>query len=198
MGVLENGHEMKRAPPEPLFFARPKDFRAWLKVHHQTMAELWVGFCKKASGKPSITWPESVDEALCFGWIDGIRKSLDSLSYIIRFSPRQKRSVWSEINIKRVEVLLTKGRMKAAGLRAFQARRENRSGIYSYEQRLDQLPEPYQDTLKREKAAWSFLQSQSPSYRKQVTWWIISAKKEETRQKRLQKAVETFARGKRL
>ena len=189
---------MKRALPEPLFFARPKDFRAWLKVHHQTRAELWVGFYKKASGKSSITWPESVDEALCFGWIDGIRKSLNSLSYIIRFSPRQKRSVWSEINTKRVEVLLTQGRMEAAGLRAFQARRENRSGIYSYEQRLDRLPEPYQDTLKREKAAWSFFQSQPPSYRKQVSWWVISAKKEETRQERLQKAIETFARGKRL
>ena len=189
---------MKRALSEPLFFARPKDFRAWLKVHHQTRAELWVGFYKKASGKSSITWPESVDEALCFGWIDGIRKSLDSLSYIIRFSPRQKRSVWSEINIKRVEVLLTEGRMEAAGLRAFQARRENRSGIYSYEHRLDQLPEPYHDTLKKAKAAWSFFQSQPPSYRKQVSWWVISAKKEETRQKRLQKAIETFARGKRL
>ena len=137
-GRNRNGTEMKRALPEPLFFARPKDFRAWLKVHHQTRAELWVGFYKKASGKSSITWPESVDEALCFGWIDGIRKSLNSLSYIIRFSPRQKRSVWSEINTKRVEALLTEGRMEAAGLRAFQARRENRSGIYSYEQRLEQ------------------------------------------------------------
>src|SRR5438874_11367865 len=114
---------MKRALPEPLFFARPKDFRAWLKVHHQTRAELWVGFYKKASGKSSITWPASVDEALCFGWVDGIRKGRDSRSYIIRFSPRQKRSVWSEINIKRVEVLLTQRRMEAAGLRALQPSR---------------------------------------------------------------------------
>jgi uncharacterized protein YdeI (YjbR/CyaY-like superfamily) len=189
---------MKPAPPEPLFFAGPKDFRAWLKFHHQIRAELWVGFYKKASAKPSITWPESVDEALCFGWIDGIRKSLDSLSYIIRFSPRQKRSVWSEINIKRVEVLLGEGRMEAAGLRAFQARRENSSGIYSYEQRLDRLPEPYQTDLKKIKAAWTFFQSQPPSYRRQISWWVISAKKEETRQKRLQRAIETFARGKRL
>jgi uncharacterized protein YdeI (YjbR/CyaY-like superfamily) len=189
---------MKPAPPEPLFFARPTDFRAWLKVHHQTRAELWVGFYKKASGKPSITWPESVDEALCFGWIDGIRKGLDSLSYIIRFSPRQKRSVWSEINIKRVGVLLIEGRMEAAGLRAFQARRENRSGIYSYEQRLDRLPEPYQTALKKVKAAWSFLQSQPAWYRKQVGWWVISAKKEETRQKRLQKLIASCICGKRL
>ena len=189
---------MKRALPEPLFFARPKDFRAWLKVHHQTRAELWVGFYKKASGKSSITWPESVDEALCFGWIDGIRKSLDSLSYVIRFSPRQKRSVWSEINMKRVKVLLAEGRIAAAGLRAFQARRENRSGIYSYEQRLDRLPEPYQGKLKKAKAAWTFFQSQPPSYRKQVSWRVISAKKEETLQKRLQRAIEAFRRGKRL
>jgi uncharacterized protein YdeI (YjbR/CyaY-like superfamily) len=159
---------------------------------------LWVGFYTKGSGKPSITWPESVDEALCFGWIDGIRKSLDSLSYIIRFSPRQKKSVWSEINIKRVGVLLAEGRTEAAGLKAFQARRENRSGIYSYEQRRAQLPQPYQEGLQKDKAAWSFFQSQPLSYRKQVSWWVISAKKEETRQKRLQKAMETFARGKRL
>ena len=189
---------MKPALPEPLFFAGPKDFRAWLKVHHQIRAELWVGFYKKASAKRSLTWPESVDEALCFGWIDGIRKGLDSLSYIIRFSPRQKRSVWSEINIKRVEVLLDEGRMEAAGLRAFQARRENTTGVYSYEQRLDQLPEPYQGSLKKNKAAWSFFQSQPPSYRKQISWWVISAKKEETQHKRLQKAIETFARGERL
>jgi uncharacterized protein YdeI (YjbR/CyaY-like superfamily) len=189
---------MQRAPPESLFFARPKDFRAWLKVHHQTASELWVGFYKKASGKPSITWPESVDEALCFGWINGIRKGLDSLSYTIRFSPRQKRSVWSDINIKRVEGLLEEGRMKPAGLKAFQPRRENRSGIYSYEQRLDRLPEPDQTALKKAKAAWTFFQSQPPSYRKQISWWVISAKKEGTRQKRLQKAIETFTRGKRF
>jgi uncharacterized protein YdeI (YjbR/CyaY-like superfamily) len=189
---------MKTAPPESLFFASPKDFRAWLEAHHQTRSELWVGFYKKASGKPSITWPESVDEALCFGWIDGIRKSLDSVSYIIRFTPRQGRSVWSEVNIKRVRALLVEGRVEAAGKRAFQARRENRSGVYSYEQRLDQLPEPYQDRLKKAKAAWSFFRSQPPSYRKQISWWVISAKKEETRQKRLQKVIETFARDKRL
>ena len=189
---------MKPTPPRRRFFATPADFRIWLDAHHQTKPELWVGFYKKASGKPSITWPESVDEALCFGWIDGIRKSLDSLSYIIRFSPRQKRSVWSEINMKRVEVLLAEGRVAAAGLRAFQARRENRTGVYSYEQRLDQLPEPYQGSLKKNKAAWSFFQSQPPSYRKQISWWVISAKKEETQHKRLQKIIETFARGERL
>jgi uncharacterized protein YdeI (YjbR/CyaY-like superfamily) len=188
----------KPIPFRPRFFATPADFRIWLEVHHQTRPELWVGFYTKGSGKPSITWPESVDEALCFGWIDGIRKSLDSLSYIIRFSPRQKKSVWSEINIKRVGVLLAEGRMEAAGLKAFQARRENRSGIYSYEQRRAQLPQPYQEGLQKDKAAWSFFQSQPLSYRKQVSWWVISAKKEETRQKRLQKAMETFARGKRL
>src|SRR5437660_8023313 len=165
---------MKPALPEPLFFAGPKDFRAWLKVHHQIRAELWVGFYKKASAKRSLTWPESIDEALCFGWIDGIRKSLDSLSYVIRFSPRQKRSVWSEINMKRVKVLLAEGRIAAAGLRAFQARRENRTGVYSYEQRPKELKEPYRSALKRNKVAWKFFQDQPASYRRMVTWRIIS------------------------
>jgi len=189
---------VKPTPLRPRFFATPADFRIWLEAHHQTRPELWVGFYKKASGKPSITWPESVDEALCFGWIDGIRKSLNSLSYIIRFSPRQKRSVWSEINIKRVEVLLAEGRVAAAGLRAFQTRRANKSGIYSYEQRPKELKEPYRSALKRNKVAWKFFQDQPASYRRMITWWIISAKKEETREKRLQKLIKNSVDQKRL
>jgi uncharacterized protein YdeI (YjbR/CyaY-like superfamily) len=190
--------EVKLTNPEPLFFTDQTSFRDWLKVHHQTRLELWVGFYKRDSGRASITWPESVDEALCFGWIDGIRKRVDNLSYTIRFTPRRKRSVWSTINIKRVRVLTGEGRMQAAGLKAFEARRENKSGIYSYEQQREQMEEPYRSVLKKNKAAWTFFQSQPAWYRQQTDWWVISAKKEETRQKRLQKLIDSCTRGKRL
>src|SRR2546425_1736546 len=120
---------------KPRFFRSPAEFRRWLQTNGATARELLVGFHKKGSGKPSITWPESVDEALCFGWIDGIRKSLDDVSYTIRFSPRRSRSIWSAVNTKRAQELMKSGLMRPAGLKAFEARRENRSGIYSYEQR---------------------------------------------------------------
>jgi uncharacterized protein YdeI (YjbR/CyaY-like superfamily) len=181
-----------------IFFRSPSDFRKWLEQHHATAQELWVGYYKKNSNKPSITWPESVDEALCFGWIDGIRKRVDEFSYTIRFTPRRKSSVWSAINIQRVKALATEGRMQRAGLKSFQARRENKSGIYSYEQRREQLEEPYNSMLRKNKAAWDFFQAQPPWYRKQAGWWVISAKKEETRQKRLKKLIEDSACGKRL
>lgn len=188
---------MKAAPTKPLFFAKPADFRAWLRVHHQDTPELWVGFYKKGSGRSSITWPQSVDEALCVGWIDGIRKSVDEDSYKIRFTPRRRGSVWSTVNIKRCQALADQGRLRPAGVKAFQARQENRSGIYAYEQRRDQLEEPYASKLRKNKAAWAFFQAQPSWYKKQAGWWIISAKKEETRLKRLQKLVELSARGKR-
>lgn len=177
------------------FFQTPAAFRAWLEAHHATARELWVGFYKKGSGEPSITWPESVDEALCFGWIDGLRKSIDGKSYTIRFTPRKPGSVWSAVNIKRVQVLVDAGRMRPAGLAAFQARRENKSGIYSYEQRRDELEEPYAGLLRKNKAAWAFFQAQPPSYRKAAGWWVVSAKKEETRLKRLQQLIEDSADG---
>src|SRR5205814_4436470 len=137
----------------PKFFPTPSAFRKWLAANHAKARELWVGFYKKSSGKPSITWPESVDEALCFGWIDGIRKKIDDESYMIRFTPRKPRSVWSAINIRDVKRLLKERRMEPAGLRAFSARKENRSGIYSYEQRSPELIEPYLAKLKRNKSA---------------------------------------------
>ena len=129
----------------------------------RTEQELWIGFYKKNSGKPSITWPESVDEALCVGWIDGIRKSIDAESYMIRFTPRRRGSIWSAVNIKRVEVLTNEKRMQPPGLAAFAARRENKSGIYSYEQRGEHLPEPYAGLLRRNKKAWEFFEAQPPS-----------------------------------
>jgi uncharacterized protein YdeI (YjbR/CyaY-like superfamily) len=183
---------------KPEFFQTAGDFRTWLEKNHATAAELWVGFYKKDSGKPSITWPESVDQALCFGWIDGIRKRVDEISYQIRFTPRRPGSIWSAINIKRAKELLEQRRMRPTGLKAFAARIENKSGIYSYEQRSTELSQPYARLLKKNKAAWNFFQAQSPSYRKMIGWWIISAKKEETRMARLAKLISESAKGKRL
>jgi uncharacterized protein YdeI (YjbR/CyaY-like superfamily) len=180
------------------FFPTPADLRKWFKKNHATAEELWVGFYKVSSGKPSITWPESVDEALCVGWIDGIRKTIDDARYKIRFTPRQKVSTWSAVNIRRVKVLIDEKRMQPAGLKAFEARRENRSGIYAYEQRPTELDEPYLSLMKQDTAAWAFFKAQSPSYRKTLIWYVVSAKQEETRLKRLTQLIENCARGRRL
>lgn len=175
---------------KPKFFKTPADFRNWLEAHHSDETELWVGFYKKDSGKPSITWPESVDEALCFGWIDGVRKRLDDKSYVIRFTPRRSRSIWSEVNIKRATELTRQRKMRAAGKKAFEARLANKSGVYSYEKRKAELDEPYASTFQINAAAWKYYQAQPPSYRRLVDWWILSAKREETRQSRLAKLIE--------
>ena len=180
---------------KPTFFKTQPDFRRWFEKHHDTSKELLVGFYKKSSGRASITWPESVDEALCFGWIDGIRRSIDDISYTIRFTPRKPTSTWSVINIRRAQELIDQGLMRPGGLRAFQLRKENKSGIYSYEQRSEKLPEPYEKEIKRNKTAWAFFQAQSPWYRKTVGWWVVSAKKEETRLKRLATLIEDSANG---
>ena len=177
------------------FFRTPSDFRRWLHQHHATARELIVGFYKTGSGKPSITWPESVDEALCYGWIDGIRRRVDDLSYSIRFTPRKASSTWSAINIRRVQALTKEGRMRPAGLTAYQARKENKSGIYSYEQRSATLVEPYATRLRRNKAAWAFFRAQSPSYQKVANWWVVSAKQEATRLRRLERLIEDSAHG---
>jgi uncharacterized protein YdeI (YjbR/CyaY-like superfamily) len=182
----------------PKFFPTPSAFRKWLAANHDKSKELWVGFYKKGSGKPSIDWPQSVDEALCFGWIDGIRKTIDEESYKIRFTPRKPSSVWSAVNIRNVERLIKEKRMKPAGMKAFEARKEYRSGIYSYEQRSAELVEPYAGKFKRNKAAWKFYQAQPPYYRKTLNWYVLSAKQEETRMKRLDKLIEESAKGKRL
>ena len=183
---------------QPTFFKSQSDFRGWLDKHHDSVKELLVGFHKKNSGHPSITWPESVDAALCFGWIDGIRRSIDDISYTIRFTPRKPTSTWSSINIKRARELVDQGLMQPAGLKAFQLRKENKSGIYSYEQRREKLPDPYEKKLKQNKAAWAFFQAQPPSYRRAVYWWVVSARKEETRLKRLQKLIEESYEGQRI
>lgn len=180
------------------FFKTPTDFRKWLEKHHAAISELWVGFYKRGSGHASITWPESVDQALCFGWIDGIRKSVDDVSYAIRFTPRRVDSVWSAVNIKRAKELSKLGLMKPRGLDAFRRRKENRSGIYSYEQRSAELEPPYEKRFRQNKPAWKFFQAQPTWYRKQINWWIVSAKKEETRLKRLEKLISESEQERRL
>ena len=180
------------------FFRTPADLRRWFDRNHKTAKRLWVGFLKKDTGRPSITWQESVDEALCVGWIDGIRKRIDEERYKIRFSPRRPGSIWSAINIARVAVLKKEGRMRPAGLEAFSKKRENKSGVYSYEQRPVTLPEPYRSALASHRSAKDFFEAQPPSYRKLITWWVVSAKKEETRQSRLDKLVAACNAGKRL
>lgn len=179
------------------FFETPADFRKWLGANHRKASELWVGFFKKGT-KPSITWPESVREALAFGWIDGIRKSVDESSYTIRFSPRKASSVWSAINIRIAKELIEEGRMRPAGLRAFEARKENRSGIYSYENRPETLPAPYEKKLRKNPDAWKAFLALPPGYRRTLTWWVLSAKKEETRLLRLEQLIADPSRGRAL
>ncbi len=183
-------------PEEPTFFASPVEFRAWLERHHESARELWVGFYKKGSGRASITWPEAVDEALCFGWIDGVRKGIDEESYANRFTPRKPRSTWSAVNIRRVEELTRAGRMRPAGLRAFEQRSEERSATYSYEQRKEASLEPAQERLFRaNRKAWEFFQAQAPWYRRAAIWWVVSAKRQETRNKRLATLIEDSEQG---
>lgn len=183
-------------PMEPTFFATPSEFRAWLEEHHHKAQELWVGFYKKSSGKPSITWPEAVDEALCHGWIDGVRKGIDDVSYTIRFTPRKPRSTWSAVNVKRARELASQGLMRPTGLKAFEERTEEKSGTYSYEQEnAAGLDDAYEQQFRANKKAWDFFQSQAAWYRRTATWWVISAKKEETRQKRLATLIENSEQG---
>src|SRR5688572_12410851 len=184
---------------KPTFFATPADLRRWLKKHHQSADELLVGFHKKGSGRPSITWPESVDEALCFGWIDGVRRSLDDERYTIRFTPRRPGSNWSLINIRKAEALIRGGRMEAAGLEAFEARDEAKSGVYSFEQRENAKLDPKAEAkFKANRAAWRFFQAQPPGYRKVAIFYVTSAKREETRAKRLNILIEHSAAGQRI
>jgi uncharacterized protein YdeI (YjbR/CyaY-like superfamily) len=182
---------------EPVFFATPAEFRAWLEEHHDERTELLVGFYKKGTGKPSITWPESVDQALCFGWIDGVRRSLGADAYTIRFTPRKPNSVWSTANVKRANELVELGQMRQAGLRAFEARTERRVGIYSYEQARDaaRLDPEQEREFRANPAAWEWFERQPPWYRRGATWWVVSAKREETRKRRLATLIEDSANG---
>jgi uncharacterized protein YdeI (YjbR/CyaY-like superfamily) len=184
---------------KPRFFAKAGDFRAWLEKHHASASELVVGFHKKHTGRPSMTWTESVREALCFGWIDGIRRSLGDDGYTIRFTPRKPSSNWSSLNVRHVEELIREGRMAPAGLAAFEARRPERTGIYAFEQRHSARLEPAQEKhFRANRVAWEFFQSQPPSYRQTAVYWVVSAKREETRSRRLAQLIEDSAAGRRL
>jgi uncharacterized protein YdeI (YjbR/CyaY-like superfamily) len=184
---------------KPKFFPSPSAWHAWLEEHHEKHEELWVGFHKVGSGKPSITWPEAVDGALCFGWIDGVRKSLGETSYVIRFTPRRPKSIWSAINIKRVADLTTLGLMRPKGVQAFEKRTGNRSEIYAYEQRKGaKLSATYEKQFRANNKAWKFFQTRPAWYRRTASWWVISAKKEETRLKRLAQLIDDCEHGRTL
>jgi uncharacterized protein YdeI (YjbR/CyaY-like superfamily) len=183
--------------PRPTFFSTPADLNRWLKQHHAAADELWVGFHKRATGKPSITWPESVDEALCYGWIDGIRKSLGAESYMIRFTPRRPGSHWSQINISKARALIEQRRMRPAG-KAFDGRDSAKTKQYSFENRPTSLPPTYLRLLKADRDAWAFFQAQPAGYRRTCAWWIMSAKKEETRRRRIGILLESSAKRRRV
>jgi uncharacterized protein YdeI (YjbR/CyaY-like superfamily) len=183
----------------PIFFASPDEFRAWLEEHHATATELLAGFHKKSTGRPTMTWTESVREALCFGWIDGIRRSLGDESYTIRFTPRKPRSNWSSLNVRHVEELIREGRMTAAGLAAYEARTAKRTGVYAFEQRHAARLEPEQEErFRADPKAWEFFQAQPASYRQTAIYWVVSAKREETRARRLATLISDSAAGRRL
>jgi uncharacterized protein YdeI (YjbR/CyaY-like superfamily) len=183
----------------PTFFKTAAEFRGWLARHGAIELELVVGFYKRESGRPSMTWSESVDEALCFGWIDGVRTRIDEHSYKIRFSPRKPTSIWSAINVEKIRVLQAAGRMTKAGLDAFARRSEDKSRAYSYEQAKRAVLEPVQEAeFKKNKKAWKFFEAQPPSYRRMAAWYVVSAKRPETRQTRLTKVIQASANGVRI
>ena len=181
------------------FFGTPDKWRRWLEKNHARATEVWVGFHRKGSGTPSITWPEAVDEALCFGWIDGIRKSIDETRYMNRFTPRKKGSNWSNVNIARVAALMKEGRMHPAGLAAFEARIPEKSGVYSFEQRQTAtLGDAFERRFRANAKAWAFFESQAPYYRRTATFWVMSAKQEATRERRLASLIADSAAGRRV
>lgn len=183
---------------QPLFFETPEEFRHWLMHKHDKLDELWVGYFKKHTGRPSVTWDESVDVALCFGWIDGLRKSIDAECYMIRFTPRRPRSIWSAKNIKRVGELKELGLMHEAGLKAFAKKDEKRANRYSFEQDKVELTREYQEAIKANKKAWEFFKKLPPSVKKPSVWWVMSAKQEKTRQRRLDILIDSSEKQERI
>jgi uncharacterized protein YdeI (YjbR/CyaY-like superfamily) len=179
-------------------FPAAADFRRWLEAHHGTEREVWVGYYRKGVEKPSITYREAVDEALCFGWIDGIGYRVDDESHTNRFTPRTRRSNWSAVNVRRVGELMAEGRMHPAGIAAFEARSPERTGVYSYENRPADLPDEYAARFRADDPAWTWWQAQTPSYRKAATWWVVSAKQEATRLRRLDQLIADSAAGRPL
>lgn len=183
---------------KPVFFASEADFRKWLQKNHATADEVWVGFYKKHTGKPTVTYKEAVDQALCYGWIDGIRKSIDDESYMNRFTPRRKGSNWSAVNIKRAHELVADGLMKPAGAKAFAARDESKAARYSFERANVAFSPAQLKAFKKNRKAWQFFESQPPSYRKVVTHWVTSAKQPATQERRLVQLMKDSAAGLRI
>jgi uncharacterized protein YdeI (YjbR/CyaY-like superfamily) len=184
--------------PKPRYFAAPEDFRRWLEKNHRTAKELWVGFHKVHTAKPSITWPQSVDQALSFGWIDGIRKRSSEHAYVIRFSPRREGSIWSNVNTKRAAELKKLGLMAPAGAAAFALRDAKRAGIYAFENRDAAFDAAAEKAFRARKRAWTFFQEQPPGYRRLSTHWVMRAKRAETRERRLAELIEYSGRKLRL
>jgi uncharacterized protein YdeI (YjbR/CyaY-like superfamily) len=182
----------------PRFFADAAAFRRWLEKNHDRESELWIGFHKKASGKPSITYPEAVDQALCYGWIDGVKKSLDADSYVQRFSPRKAKSIWSAVNLKKFAALVEKNLVAKPGLEAYERRDRKKTNLYSFENRPQTFPPNLEKRFRANRAAWKFFEAQPPSYRRTATWWVVSAKREETRLSRLEKLIKSSAKSERL
>jgi len=182
----------------PIFFPSAAALRAWLEAHHDQAQELWIGFHKKSSGEKGITYSEALDEALCFGWIDGVRKRLDEARWTTRFTPRKPGSVWSQVNLKRAAELTRLGRMQPSGRREYEERDPKQTQRYSYEERPRQLDEAYEARFRENPKAWAFFAAQPPSYRRTASFWVLSAKQEETRLKRLAILIEGSERGERL
>jgi uncharacterized protein YdeI (YjbR/CyaY-like superfamily) len=185
-------------PGEPRFFATAAAFRAWLEKNHERVRELWVGFHKKGSGRPSLTYPEALDEALCFGWIDGVRKSLDQTSYIQRFTPRKAGSYWSAVNTRRAGELKKAGRMAPPGMAAFERRDATRTAKYSFEREAAAFSRADQRTFRAAPGAWPFFRAQAPYYQRVCTHWVVSAKKQETHRRRLEELIAACSAGRRL
>ena len=183
---------------KPRFFSNPEKFREWLERNHDSATELLLGFHKKSSGKKSVTYAEALDEALCYGWIDGVRKNLNETSYTIRFTPRKARSIWSLVNVRHVERLAKEGRMRPAGIEAYARRDPKRTGIYAFENRPREFSPEFEKAFRKNKTAWSFFEKQPPGYRRLVIFRVMGAKKEETRLKRFKELVEVSEKGLRL
>jgi uncharacterized protein YdeI (YjbR/CyaY-like superfamily) len=182
----------------PLFFTNQDDFRKWLAENHKKETELLVGFYKKESGRPTMTWSQSVDQALCFGWIDGVRKSIDKDSYCIRFTPRRPTSIWSDINIQKIEELKKEGLIQPSGIAAFKNRKASKSRIYSFETETKKLPDQFELKFKANIIAWDFFTRQAPSYQKTIIHWIVTAKQEKTKLTRLVRTITESEKQKRI
>ena len=188
----------KLTPTDIQFFPSPGAFYAWLEANHETVPEVWVGYHRKATGRPSLTWAESVDQALCFGWIDGIRKGLDDETFTIRFTPRRRTSIWSAVNLRRVPELIVAGRMRPAGLKAYEERDRRKDAIYSYENRPQSLAPEYEAAFAANEGAWAWFAGQPRGYRRSAIYWVMSAKQEATQRRRLAQLIEEAAAGRRV